>query len=89
MDDSARYRIALMGCQAYCLVFQINQKLALEHEKELVFFFVFMPVEFALHNAEANHAVIHLTKRLVVPLLIAIGDETSYVNQLEEAEPGV
>jgi hypothetical protein len=89
MHHSARDRITLVGCQAYCLVFQINQKHSLEHEKELVFFIVFMPVEFALHNAEANYAVIHLTKRLVVPLLIAIGDETVYVNQLEEAELGV
>jgi hypothetical protein len=78
-----------MGRQAYSLAFQINQKLSLEHEKELVFFVVFMPVKFALHYAEANYAVIHLTKRLVVPLLIAIGDETGYVNQLEEAELGL
>jgi len=82
MDDPSRYGIALMGFKCYCLIFQVNQKLSLQNEKEFIFFIVFVPVKFTLHNAEANRAVIHLTKSLVVPSLIAGGNQAWHINQL-------
>jgi hypothetical protein len=72
-----------MGFEGYRLILlQINQKLALQHEEELVLFLVLVPVEFSLHDAEANHAVVHLSKGLVVPLLFAGSNEARYINQL-------
>lgn len=79
----------MVGFKGYRLILQINQKLALEDEKELVFLIVFVPMKFPLQNAEANDAIIHLTKGLIVPLLLAGGNEGWYVNQLEETELGI
>jgi hypothetical protein len=86
MDDPSRNRITLVGFKRYRLIFQVNHKLALQYEKELVFFIVFVPVKFSLHNAETDYTVIHLTKGLIVPLLLAGGSEARDVDQLQETK---
>jgi hypothetical protein len=89
MHDPSWNRVTLVGLKGYRFILQINQKPALEDKEELVFLIVFVPMEFSLHHTQANDTVIHLTKRLVVPLLLAGSNEARYVNQLQETELGV
>src|ERR1044071_5353528 len=89
MNDSSRNGVALMDSERDRFIFQINQKFSLQHEKEFVLFVVLMPVKLALHDAESHDAVVHLAKSLVVPLVIAGGDEAGHINQLEKTELGI
>ena len=89
MNDPARDGVALMDSERDCLAFQINQKLSLQHEEEFILLVVLVPVKLALHDAETNDAIVHLAKSLVVPLVIAGGDETGHVYQFEKSELGI
>ena len=80
MDYSSWYGITLVRFKRYRLAVKINQKLTLEDKKELIFFIMFMPVKFPLHDAEANYAVIHLTKGLVIPLFLTSSDKAWHVD---------
>ncbi len=82
MDDPSGDGITLVRFKRDRLIFKINEKLTLEDKKELVFLIVFMPVKFSLYDAEANHAVIHLTQGLVIPLLLTGGDKAGDINCL-------
>jgi hypothetical protein len=76
-----------MWFEGYRLVpLQIDQELALQNEKELVFVVVLVPVKFSLHDTKANDAIVHLTKSLVVPLLLPGGNEARYVHKLQKAK---
>jgi len=86
MNHAFRNGISLVRFQGYRPVLQINQKLSLQDEEELVFIIVLVPVKFALHDAQAHHAVIHLAKGLIVPFFFAGGNEAWNVDQLEKAE---
>jgi hypothetical protein len=43
-------------------------------------------VKFALHDAEADDAVVHFTESLVVPLVLAGFDERFEIDELERTE---
>jgi hypothetical protein len=52
-------------------IFEINQEMSVEDEKEFIDVFVFVPVIFALNYRQSNDRIVHLAKRLVVPLVRA------------------
>jgi hypothetical protein len=81
MNDPSGYGVALVTFQSDCLILKVNQEFPLKDEKELIFFIVFVPMEHPFHDAETNYAVIHVTKGLIVPLLLTSGDEAWHVNQ--------
>jgi hypothetical protein len=64
-------------------VLKLNQKVTLEHEEELVFVIVLVPVVLALHHAESYNGIVHLAERLVVPGVTAGGDKLRYVYNLK------
>src|SRR6266496_5074539 len=49
-------------------IFEINQEMSVENEKEFIDVFVFVPVIFALNYRQPDDRVVYFTKRLVVPL---------------------
>ncbi len=53
--------------------FQIDNKTTAEHEKELILFFMLMPVILTLHDTKPNNGVIHLAQCLIVPRIFAGG----------------
>ena len=48
-------------------IFEINQKMSIENEKELIDVIVFVPMIFALNHRQPNNRIIHFAKRLVIP----------------------
>jgi hypothetical protein len=50
-------------------IFQIDNKVSLQDKEELVVVVMFVPVVLALHDPEANNGVVHLTQRLIIPLI--------------------
>jgi hypothetical protein len=77
-DDKALTRLELDR-----FVFEVDQKISIEHKKEFVDVVVFMPMIFAFQNADPHHRVIHFAKRLIVPLVLARIDQLLNVNQLQ------
>jgi hypothetical protein len=89
MKHPFRDRITLLWLKRDRLAFKINQELALEDKKEFIFLVVFMPVELPLHNTEANYAVIDLAQGLVIPLLLAGGNQAGNIDELQKTKLGV
>src|SRR5438552_8089655 len=52
-------------------IFEIDQEMSVEDEKEFIDIFMFVPVIFALNHRQPNDRIVHLAKRLVVPLVRA------------------
>jgi len=75
MNHSARDGETLLGHWLDGAAFEVDEEAAIDNVEEFVFVIVFVPVKFALHNAEANYAVIHAAKGLVVPLVLTGFDE--------------
>src|SRR6266446_4945632 len=48
-------------------IFEIDQEMSVENEKEFIDVFVFVPMIFALNHRQPNNRIVHPTKRLVVP----------------------
>ena len=53
-------------------IFEIDQEMSVEDEKEFIDIFMFVPVIFALNHRQPNDRIVHLAKRLVVPLVRAV-----------------
>ena len=86
MNHSARDCETLLGHELDGAVFEVDQEAAVDDVEEFVFVIVFVPVKFALHDAEADHAVIHSAESLVVPLVLASFDERLEIDELERGE---
>src|SRR5580692_5685311 len=86
MNHSTRHREPLLGHQLDGAVFEVDEEAAVDDVEEFVFVIVFVPVKFALHDAEADDAVIHLAESLVVPLVLTGFDERFEIDELEGAE---
>jgi len=80
MYNPSRNGVPLVGFEGYRLILQINQKPALEDEKELVLFIVLVPMEFPLHHAKTNDTIVHLAKGLIEPLFLARGDQARHID---------
>jgi hypothetical protein len=50
-------------------IFQIDDKMPVQDEKEFVVAVMFVPVVLAVHDPQADNGVVHLAKRLVIPLI--------------------
>ena len=50
-------------------IFEIDQEMSVENEKEFINVFVLMPMIFALHHREPDDRIVHFAKRLVVPFV--------------------
>ena len=74
---------ALSGVQGHGSILEVDEKLALDHIEEFIIVIVFVPVIFAVKNAEANYRGVYLAKRLVVPLELAGIGELLFFNDLE------
>ena len=62
---------ALPGSKIDNAIFEIDQETSVQNEKEFVDVVVLVPMIFALHHRESDDGVVHLAKRLVVPLIRA------------------
>jgi len=52
-------------------IFEIDQEMSVENEKEFIDVLVFVPVIFALNDRQPDDRIVHPAKRLVVPLVLA------------------
>ena len=86
MDYSAWNGETLLGYEFDGSVFEVDEEAAVDDVEEFVFVIVFVPVKFALHDAEPDDAVIHLAEGLVVPLVLAGFDERFEIDELERIE---
>src|SRR5437016_11777759 len=62
---------ALLRREIDYAIFEIDQEMSVENEKEFIDVFVFVPVIFALNHRQPNDRIVYLAKRLVVPLVRA------------------
>ena len=69
MAHALRHDEALSRHKVDYAIFEIDEKPPVEHEKEFVYVFVFMPVVFALNDCHSDDCIVHLAKRLVVPFV--------------------
>src|SRR5207244_12159181 len=61
----------LTRCELDCFIFEVDQEFSVEHKKEFVDVVMLVPVIFAFQHSEPNNRIVHLAKRLVVPLIFA------------------
>jgi len=71
MADPFGHDEALLGRKIDNAIFEIDQEMSIEDEKEFIDVFVFVPVIFALNHRQPNDRIVYLAKRLVVPLVRA------------------
>jgi hypothetical protein len=83
MADAFRHDEALSRQKIDYAIFEIDQEPPIQHEKEFIDVFVFVPVIFALNYRHPDDRVVHLTKRLVVPFVCAFISQLLNVNQFE------
>src|SRR5580704_12183252 len=83
MQDSLRNDGALSRGKFHGSAFEIDQQLAFDYVEKFVIVIVLVPVIFALHYAKTNDGAIHLTERLVVPLVGARIGEGLFVNEFQ------
>jgi len=74
---------SLLWLQINRAIFEIDDKVPLQDKEKLVVIVMFVPVIFALHDPQANNGVVHLAKRLVVPLMGAGFHQSRNVHQAE------
>ena len=67
MNDTLWHNKALLLSKLDTSILEINDETTVEDKEEFVVIVVLVPVVFALHDAEANDRIVHLTQRLVVP----------------------
>ena len=70
-------------------IFDIDQKTSVQNEKEFINVFVLMPMIVTLHHGQSHDRVVHLAKRLVVPLVRASIGQFLHVNQLKRSVENV
>src|SRR2546430_15681091 len=66
-------------------IFEIDQKMSIQNEKEFINVIVFMPMISALHHRHPDDRVVHLAKRLVVPFVFAGIRQFLHINQLKRS----
>ncbi len=71
MAHTFRHNKALLRRKIDNAIFEIDQEMSLENEKEFIDVFVFVPVIFPLNHREPNDRIVYLAKRLVVPVIRA------------------
>lgn len=76
MHHALRNCCPLSRAEFECPVLQINEQSSGDHIKELVVVVVFMPMKFALHDAEAHNAFVYLRERLVPPRILTGSNDT-------------
>src|SRR5437764_14252504 len=59
--------------------------MSIEHEKEFIDIFMFMPMIFALDHRQPDDRVVHLAERRVIPL---VGDGIGYFLHIDNPERG-
>lgn len=87
MQHPFRDRVSLVRGKFHGFRADVDQQFALKCKKELVFLIMFVPVEFALQDAETDDAVVDPTQRLIVPLFLAVGNQLGDIDDLPEVEP--
>ncbi len=70
-------------------IFEIDQKTSVQNEKEFIDVLVFVPMIFALHDGQPDDSVIHFTKRLVVPFVVAGIGEFLHIDQFKRSVQNV
>src|SRR5581483_8559786 len=60
-------RECLMRPERYPLILELDHQLAFEHEEELIFVIVLVPVEVTLDDAQPDNRLVHLGERFVEP----------------------
>jgi hypothetical protein len=81
VDDALWHGEPLPRFELYDAILDVNKKGSFEDEEEFVINLVFMPVIFALHDAQTHHGIVHFTKGLVVPTILASGHECRNIHQ--------
>ena len=66
-------------------ILEIDQEMSVQNEKEFINILVFVPVIFALHHRQPDDRVVHLAKRLVVPLVCAGVRELLHIDQFKRS----
>jgi len=64
-------------------VVEIDQEPPIEHEKEFIDLFMFMPVVFTLNYRHPDDRIVHLAKCLVVPFVCAGISQFLYINHFK------
>ena len=77
---------ALTGQKLDRSPFEIDDEFAAQDEKEFVLVVVFVPVIFALHDAEAHDGIVHPAEGLIEPLVADFLGEPVDVDQSERIE---
>ena len=80
---------SLLWAQGNSVSFQVDEELSLKAEEELVIVVMLMPVILALHHAKSNDRAVHLTERLIVPLILHIPRQREHVDLFEMREEDV
>src|SRR6266496_2509677 len=70
-------------------IFEIDQEMSVENEKEFIDVFVFVPVIFALNHGQSDDRIVHLAKRLVVPLIRAGIGQFLHIDQFKRSVQNV
>jgi len=70
-------------------IFEIDQEMSVENEKEFINVFVLMPMIFALHHREPDDRIVHLAKRLVVPFVSTGISQLLHINQFKRSVQNV
>jgi len=70
-------------------IFEINQKMSIENEKELIDVIVFVPMIFALNHRQPNNRIIHFAKRLVIPRVRAGIGQFLHIDQFKRSVQNV
>ena len=83
MPDAFGNDKSLLWLQVDRAIFEIDDKVPFQDKEELIVVLMFVPVVLPLHDPEANNGVVHLAKRLVIPLISAGFHQGRYVHQVK------
>ncbi len=70
-------------------IFKIDQEMSVQNEKEFIDVFVLVPVIFALNHGQSDDRIVHLAKRLVVPLIRAGIGQFLHIDQFKRSVQNV
>ncbi len=83
MAHTFRHDEALARQKIDCAIFEIDQEMSVQNEKEFIDVFVFVPVILALHYRHPDDRIVHFAKRLVVPFVRASISQLLHINQFK------
>jgi len=89
MAHTFRHDEALAWQKIDGAIFEIDQEMPIEHEKEFIDLLVFVPVIFALHHGHPDNRVVHLAQRLVVPFVGAGIRQLLHIDQFNRSVQNV